>query len=214
MFWIRFVNTFFKVTVWPFHYFVFGNKVYYEDKQAQSRRIKGSAILISNHTTVYDYGAFVFLFPTRTLRYQMAEVLFEKQPLGTFLKWMGGIRIDRSAFDFSFLGESLRVLEQGGVLGVFPESRLPLKDEERPLPFKPSAAYIALESGAPIIPVYTEGRYFQWRRNHVIIGKPIDVRDYYDDSRPERDNLEAISRVLRQKIVELRDALEERTKAR
>ena len=144
---IGLVNWFTKITGWLPQLFCFRTKVYYEDRSVQSRRIKGPAVIISNHTSIYDYAVFLFVFWTRTLRYQMAEVLFKKPVLKHLLRGLGGIRVDRDVFDFSFVGESLEILKKGGVVGIFPESRLHLPGEECPLPFKTSAAYIAKESG-------------------------------------------------------------------
>ena len=81
-------------------------KIYYEDKKAQSRRIKGKAIIMSNHTSVYDFALYLFVFFFRTLRFQMAEVLFQKKLLSLFLKLMGGIKVDRNSHDFSFIDKS------------------------------------------------------------------------------------------------------------
>lgn len=209
---VKFWNAFVKITACPVQFPVFRTKVYYEDRQAQSRRVRGAAMIVSNHTSVWDYAAFLFVFFFRTLRCQMAEVLFEKKPLGLFLKMMGGIRVDRGSFDFGVVSKSVSVLEKGGLLCIFPESRLPLKGEERPLAFKPGAAYIALVSGAPVIPVFTDGAYFSKKRARVMIGKPIYARDLLDDSLSEKENLENISRALREKIISLEQMLYEQTK--
>lgn len=153
----RLFNALVKITGWPVQKILFRTKVYYEDKAVQSRRLKGPAILISNHTSVYDYAVFLFVFWRRTLRYQMAELLFRRRVLKHFLRAMGGIFVDRDAYDFSFVRRSLEILERKGVVGIFPEARLPVEGEERPLPFKTSAAYIALESGAPSSPCTRTG---------------------------------------------------------
>ncbi|MBR6312636.1 MAG: 1-acyl-sn-glycerol-3-phosphate acyltransferase, partial [Oscillospiraceae bacterium] len=144
---IRFWNAFVKITGWPVQLLCFRTRIYYSDRERQGRRIKGPAILISNHTSVFDYAVWLFVFFSRTLRYQMAELLFHKKPLGTLLRLLGGIYVDRDARDMGFIAESERILEKGGVVGIFPESRLPRKGEERPLPFAPSAAYLALTTG-------------------------------------------------------------------
>ena len=192
-----------RVTAYPVQLPIFRTKVYYEDRRVQSRRIKGGAIVICNHTSVWDYAALMFVFFFRTLRAQMAEVLFEKQPLGLFLKMMGGVRVDRNVYDFGFVSQSQRILEKGGVVEIFPESRLPLKGEERPLPFKPSAAYLGLLSGAPMIPVFTNGAYFSKKRARVIIGKPLYARALTDDSLSEKENIARVSEALREKIISL-----------
>ena len=207
---IRFWNAFAKITGWPLQKLIFRTKILYEDPSVQKRAIRGSAIIISNHTSVYDYAVFLFVFFGRTLRYQMAELLFEKKPLGRMLRHMGGIRVDRNAHDFSFLRISEDILSRGGVVGVFPESRLPREGETPPLPFKPSAAYLALASGAPVIPVYTNGRYFQRRRAAVIIGSPMLARELTDDSLSEKENIELVAQRMREKVIALRDLLHER----
>lgn len=209
---IRFVNAFTKITAWPVQRLLFRTKILYEDRRVQGRRIKGSAIIISNHTSVYDYAVMLFVFFGRTLRYQMAEVLFEKKPLGYFLKGLGGIRVDRNNYDFSFLARSERILRNGGVVGIFPESRLARKGEERPLPFKPSAAYLALSADVPVIPVYTNGCYFSRHRAVVLIGKPMDIHVYTDRVSGEKEKIEALTKAMRDKIISLEKEYHERWK--
>ena len=209
----EFFNGFVKVTGWPAYKITFRPKVYYEDKSVQGRHIKGAAMVVSNHTSVFDYALLLFVFFTRTLRVQMAEALFQKQPLGLFLKMMGGIYVNRNTHDFGFLSESEEHLRKGRVVGVFPESRIPLKGEETPLPFKPSAAYLALSADVPVIPVYTNGAYFNFKkRARVIIGKPMYPRDYTDDSSDDKENIRRFSNAMRQRIIELERLLNEQTK--
>ncbi len=208
---IAFFNMFVKVTGYLAQKVIFRTKIYYEDKALQSRRIKGKAIIMSNHCSVYDYAVYMFVFFSRTVRYLMAEVLYKKPLLSLFLKMLGGIKVDRDAHTFNFITKSKDVLNKGGVVGVFPESRLPKEGEERPLEFKPSITYLALESDTKIIPVYTSGNYFKKSRVRVIIGKPINVLDYYDENLTEKENIDLITKILRQKIIELGNLLNEKT---
>lgn len=207
---IRFFNAFVKITAWPIQWFCFRTKVYYEEKAAQSRRIRGGAIVVCNHTSVFDYAVLLFVFFGRTLRTLMAEVLFRKKLLGAFLRAMGGIFVDRSSKNFSFLSECLAILKKDGVIGIFPESRLPRKDETPLLPFKTSAVYLAYRSGKPILPVYTNGSYFSPRRARVIVGKPFLVSEHWDDSLSEKENLAAVTELLRARVATLGRLLEEK----
>lgn len=210
--WIDIFNVFTKVTAWPVQKICFRTKIIYENKTIQSRSIKGPAVIISNHTSVFDYAAYLFVFPMRTLRFQMAEVLYRKKFLGTFLKMLGGIYIDRNSSDFSFVTKSCDILEGGGVVGIFPESRIPKKDEEKPLPFKPSAAFIALQSGAPIIPVYTNGSYFRKKRARVIIGEPINPDSVEEMLLSDSEKIDKLTDICRNKIIELGEILNENKK--
>ena len=210
MFTIKFWNIFAKITGWPVQFLCFRTKVYYEDRSAQGRHIKGPAILVSNHTAVYDFAVYMFVFWTRILRCQMAELLFEKPFLGRLLRHFGGIRVDRTGYDFGFLNKSLEVLEKGGVVEVFPESRIPLPEEARPLEFKVSAAWLALASGVPVIPVVTNGSYFNRKRARVLIGKPLLAADLAEAGLDEKENLRLVSDRLRERIIELERLLNER----
>ena len=205
--WIKFVNLFTKVTAWPVQKVVFRTKIMYQDKAVQNRKIKGPAIVVSNHTAIWDYAIWLFVFISRTLRFQMAELLFKKPVLGPFLRGLGGILVDRNAYDFSFLDSSMQILEKGGVVGVFPESRIPRPEEQRPLPFKPSAAWLAILSGAPVIPVYTNGVYFSMRRAKVVIGTPFYAADFTDESLSEKENISRVNEVRRARIIELEKVL-------
>ncbi len=189
------------------------SRIFYENKNIQSRKIKGEAIIASNHTSVFDFAIVMFLFPKRTIRCLMAELLFNKNIFLTiFLKLMGGIKVDRNAHDYSFINKCCKLLKKGWVIEIYPESRIPGPDEEKPLKFKTSAVFIALESGAPIIPIYNSGNYFKKGHNDVMIGTPIDAREFYDTSLSYTQNLENISEILRQKVICLGDELKKQTK--
>lgn len=200
---IKLFNFFTKITGYIPQKTVFRTKIYYEDKRSQSRKLKGKTIICSNHTSVYDYAVFLFVFFGRTLRYQMAEVLYKKKILALFLNLMGGIKVDRYSNDYGFMNKSEKILSKKGVIGIFPESRIPEKNEVSPLPFKPSAVYLALTTNTPIVPVYTNGRYFTKDRAKVVIGTKFYPSDYYDNNLSEKENLQNISEVLRNKIIEL-----------
>ena len=183
-------------------------KYHFEDKAVQGRKIKGKAIVVSNHTNLFDFACWMFAFWRRNLRCVVAEVMFNKNFVLTgLLKSLGAIKVDRYSMDFDFVEKGCQVLENGGVVEVFPESRIPQKGEGM-IPFKPSFVLMALRTNAPIIPVYTQGNYFNAKRNHVVIGKPIDASQLYDDALTEKENLQKISNYIQDKIKELQNGIE------
>lgn len=202
-------NWFVKITGWIPQLLLFKIKVYYEDKSVQNKRVKGKAIIISNHNCLMDFAVLMFVFYRRTLRCAVAEIMYRKNFLMTFLlKFLGAVKVDRESHDFSFLTKLKKILDKGGVVEMYPEARLPKKGEKTPLEFKPSYVYLALESGAPIIPVYTEPNHFKRSRECVIIGKAIDVRELYDANLTEKENIDNINVYVRSKIIELAKELE------
>jgi 1-acyl-sn-glycerol-3-phosphate acyltransferase len=206
---------FVKITGWLPQLLVFRIKVHYEDKNVKSNRIKGKAIVVSNHNTIMDFAVLMFVFWRRTLRCAVAEIMYHKNFFMTFLlNALGSVRVERDDHDFSFLGKLGKILEKNGVVEIYPESRLPLEGEERPLEFKPSYVYLALESGAPIIPVYTSPHPFSAGRERVMIGKPIRVEELYDSTLSERENINNINQHVRSKIIELEKELERQKEKR
>lgn len=192
-----------KITAWPVQFLCFRTKVYYEDKTVQGRKIKGAAILVSNHTSVFDYAALLFVFLFRTLRYHIAEMQFDKKVLGPFLRALGGIKVERYSGNMNHMLESEDVLKKGGVIGIFPEGRLPLKNEEVPLPFLPGAAYLSMATGVKVIPVYTNGSYFSKKRCKVMIGAPMSPDQFMDPALSDKENLARYADAMRQKVVDL-----------
>lgn len=124
---------------------------------------------------------------------------------------LGAIRVDRNTFDFSFVDKAENILAAGGVVEVFPEARIPLPGEKTPLPFKPSAAYIAYRTGAPVLPVYTDGSYFKFKRNRVIIGEKMDIAEICNPSLTEKENIERINQAMLDAIIQLKNELNKKT---
>lgn len=197
-----------KITGYPIYWLVFRPKVYYENKKTQSRIIKGKAIIASNHTSVWDFALMMFLFPFRLLRCVVAKIIYTRFMMNILLPLFGAIKVDRHTQDYTFITKSLKILKKNGVVEIYPESRLPYKNEKEILPFKPSVIYIALESGAPIIPVYTNGKYFTKERARVVIGEPIYAFDLYDNNLSTKENIENITNTLRNKIISLGKEIE------
>ena len=197
-------NWFVKITGWIPQLIVMRNRIHYEDKKIQSRKIKGKAIVVSNLNSVMDFAVMMYVFRSRTLRCVVAEILYQKNVFFTlFLKMMGTICVNRKEQDFGFIEKSAAILEKGGVVEIYPEARLPKKDEERPLPFTPSTVYFALRTGAPIIPGYNTRSGLSTKTCDVIIGKPIYLRELYDESLSEKQNIDNLNQFLRGRIIEL-----------
>ena len=201
---------FVKITGWIPYILFLRPKISYENKKLQSRRIKGHGIIVSNHTAILDFAVTMYTFPARTLRCAVAELMYRKNVFMTLLlRLLGTVRVDRTSHDFSFLSDCERILDRGGVIEIYPESRLPNPGEPRPLSFKPSAVYLALKSGAPIIPICNNGKFFAKDRMRIHVGAPINVRELYRDELSEKENLAYITAYVRGKIVEFQKQLEQ-----
>ena len=95
------------------------------------------------------------------------------------------------------------------MVGIFPEGRLPREGETPPLPFRPGAAFLALNSGVPVIPVWTEGKYFRSGRTHVVIGVPMDPAGFQREGCTDRENIEAFAAAMRENVMRLKELAHE-----
>lgn len=216
----RFVLWFVKLTGLPMEWIYYRKKVYYEDKASQKRKIKGGALIVSNHTSVYDYPLIMYTFMGRNIRPLVAEVIFQKGKfMSRLMTNLGAIRVDRDSYDFGFMTTMVKWLENKKVGLVFPEARIGTQEEKLDgmLEFKPSFVYMALQSGMPIIPVYTNGVYGKQKRAkrdraRIIIGKKIHLDQLYDDTKSEKENIDYLCNYVREYVKRLGQLLEEKTK--
>ncbi len=188
---------------------IFRTKVYYEDRSVQGRFIPRRTIVVSNHLQLFDYVVFLLATVPRFSHALVAEIMYQKNFMLTFLlKALGSIRVDREEHSTRATEEAVRQLRKGRTIYINPEGRLPLKDEKRPIEFHTGFVHMALESGAKVIPVYTNGENFTKKRARFIIGKPIDIRELYDDSKNLHENAREIADKVSEKIVRLGVELE------
>lgn len=208
----RFFLDFGKVTAWPGLLVYFKPKYYYQDKKIQNRRIKGRAVISCNHTSFWDPVFIVYTFFTRRLRFVAGEILFEKKKsFPWFIRQMGCIKIDRNIFDYQFMKECSRELNEDGVVGMFPEGALNNHDNSMKA-FKSGIILMALKTNSPIIPMYVGGKYGLKKRQKAIIGIPFNPRDYCQGKMPTLVELDSICEILYEKECELKAILDEKIK--
>ena len=170
------------------------------------RRLPKTCILVSNHISLMDFVLCVLVFPFRTIRFLIAEVLYNKNKfMDTLLNLIGGIRVEREAHSFDFVSHALEVLDDGGTVGVFPQARLPIKG--KPFPFTVSTTFIAMHTDAPIVPVYTDGNYGLFKRANLVIGEPIYLKDHCKEGLGEQEQLNYLTKLLEETVFALKEEI-------
>lgn len=143
----------------------------------------GPAILAVNHSHFVD-GPMLMGTSPRPVHFLIKQEAF-KGPLGSFLRGIGQIAVDRGTTDRAAVLGALGVLERGGVMGIFPEGT---RGEGDFASLRSGLAYFAVRSGAPVVPVAVlgsnekPGRVVESlpalrRRIDVVFGDPFDAGD-------------------------------------
>ncbi len=149
----------------------------------------GPAVLCPNHISVIDSFVLPAVLPRGIMYVGKAEYLDDWKTAKLFPA-IGMIPIDRRGGDHAqgALDAARAVLNRGGLFGIYPEGTRSRSGKLHK--GHTGAARLAIESGAPIVPVGLKGtleiqppdqpmpNFF--RRATVNIGKPIDVSRYSD----------------------------------
>lgn len=112
----------------------------------------GPVVLAVNHAHNID-GPMLMGTAPRPVHFLIKKEAFVG-PLGGFLEGIGQLKVDRHGADRTAIANALGVLEQGGVLGIFPEGT---RGEGDFASLRAGLAYFAVRSGAPIVPVAVLG---------------------------------------------------------
>lgn len=139
---------------------------------------RGPAVVAANHVGLID-GPLLAIFAPRPV-HALTKIEMFTGVLGVFLRLVGQIPLDRFRVDPRAVRVSLRVLRQGGVVGVFPEGRRGAGELDR---FHRGAAYLAMVTGAPVVPVtfigsrepggHTDSLPPRGARIDIVIGEPV-----------------------------------------
>lgn len=151
----------------------------------------GPAILVSNHLSFSDSIFMPLMVPRPVVFLAKSEYFTGKGVKGKltalFFRLTNQLPMDRSggAASASSLGTGMEVLEQGGLLGIYPEgTRSP---DAKLYRGKVGVAKLVLASGVPVIPVAMIGtdkvqpigrRLPNIRRIGMIFGAPLDFSRY------------------------------------
>ena len=139
----------------------------------KNKKIKGGYIIVSNHSMFKDPLILINAFKNRRIRILAAEIVFDGHKLRSHLmRKMGIIRIDRKKYDIDAVTKCIDVLRGHGVLVVFPEGQIDRENGVKQ--FKSGAAFMAQQSGVPILPVFIEPKRHHLRYR-VHIGEKIDT---------------------------------------
>ncbi len=183
------------------HYFVFRLfkvKTVGLDGKKYKRGFKGGALIAANHTGFSDAVLLGSSFWYRRVFFLASEEVMAKSVRAFFLKLMGCIKIDRGISDIDAVRKAVSVIKDGHTLAIFPQGRIEKEDGVSDI--KSGAVLIALQSGAPIIPVYSRPPLKKSKRRLYVVGEPFYASEYCKKKFPSVSDINNISEQLLEKI--------------
>ena len=173
----------------------------------------GAVIIAANHSGWADGPLMIGCTPRGT--HILIKIEMFRSAIGWIFRLSGQIPVDRGN-GRPALATALKVLERGGVVGIFPEGSRGRGDGSSQ---RAGVAWLAVHSGAPVVPVAmlgtrrtgeSTGRIPGLRRRlHVEYGEPVVVTGV--EGLPKREAVAAAQEQLQRALTEHVRAAEERT---
>lgn len=118
--------------------------------------VNGAAVLAANHLSHIDPPMITLAAP-RNVRYLALDELFGQTKVFDWITlYYGAIPMSRDRPPLGAMREAIATLEGGGLLGVFPDGKRVAAWGDV-YPPKRGAAWLAMRTGAPLIPVAVQG---------------------------------------------------------
>ena len=155
-------------------------KVFYRVKVFGKENLikKGKCIVICNHLGKADVLPVGALYKDKTIFLSKKE-WYDNKVLGWVMIKLGSIPIDRDKPSIATIKQALQVLKENKRLGIFPEGRRNFETNDLQ-EIKEGTSLFAVKGQALITPVIIYDRLQMFKKNYLIVGKPIDLSSYYD----------------------------------
>jgi len=163
----------------------------------------GSFIIVANHSSLLDPVILGISIKPKII-FVAAAYLFKIGWLSYLLRKANSIPV-QGENDISSLKRALKILQRGGVLGIFPEGGVDRQKDD--LPIKAGAAYLATKVGVPIVPIKIKGADKVLPRGEKFIRSlnkiEVEIKRPIYCSRHTNKNKEIIKRVVESYIKEI-----------
>ncbi len=159
----------------------------------------GAVILCANHISNLDpplLGCGI----ERQVHFMAKEELFKIPVISFLITKFGAFPVKRGAGDRAAIRTTLKILEEGKILGIFPEGTRSKTGEVGQ--GHSGIAMFALKSDAQVIPVAIVGPFRLFRPVTIVYGKPIDL-SVYKEGKPGSETMKEVTEIIMQHIRQL-----------
>ncbi|MBQ7595493.1 MAG: 1-acyl-sn-glycerol-3-phosphate acyltransferase [Clostridia bacterium] len=163
----------------------------------------GGYILAANHISILD-PFYVALGSQKELFFMAKSDLFKKKRMAKFLTKMNAFPVKRDSYDLASIKKAISVVDDGGILGIFPEGKVNL-NVGAPQESKQGIALIADKCKCGVLPVslYNKTGRRLFTRLTVRFGEFIPYETLFSPERGRKENYQFASDLIIEKITEM-----------
>ncbi len=162
----------------------------------------GSFMLCCNHQSFWDIVFLIVACPFQ-INFMAKKELFKNKILAYIFTKMGAFPINRSTGDVNAFKRAYDILENGGVLGIFPEGTR--NDFGAPGKAKAGAAMLAIDTKVDILPVairYSK-KPIMFKKVYVRVGQALTNNTAKNSSGVSKTDIRRVSSTIMENITQL-----------
>lgn len=175
------------------------NGIYPNKFYGNTKFPEGGAIILCNHFRALDPAVIAELYPT-DIYFLAKNELFHNKLFSKILYSLGAFPVNRDGSDLASLLKAVRIVKEGHKLVIFPEGTRNKTGTTKLQPLKGGSGLIAVKSRTPIIPVTMIDKSKIFRKNHVYVGEPFYLSDYYD-KKLSSENVSEMEEIIRTRML-------------
>lgn len=169
-----------------------------------NRRIPdGPYIYIGNHYRLWDV-AYPACTTTEGIHYLAKSELRNVPVVGAACRGAKVIFLERNGEDMRGVMDALRCLKNGEKVAIYPEGKRNKSEDGEMLEFHSGAAMLVIKTRTPIVPIVCYKKTKPFRLNHILIGEPFELKEYYGQKLTQELLAEADEK-LRNHMIEMRE---------
>ncbi len=162
-----------KIILYPIFKLIFLFKVKDRPKHIPEKNL----IICANHKSLLD-PILLALASKREINFMAKKELYNNKFFGYILRKLYAFPVNRGNNDIDAVRQSIKVLKQDKLLGIFPEGTRVKDSEISRENFKDGVALIATKTNSNILPVRIRGKYGLFSRVTVEFKDIIKVEDF------------------------------------
>jgi 1-acyl-sn-glycerol-3-phosphate acyltransferase len=183
----------------------FDLKTYHRERVPQT----GGVLLVSNHQSYLD-PVLVAVHLRRPVSYMAKSELFVNPYLGWLIRSLHAYPIRQGEGDVGAVKETIRRLQEGNVLNIYPEGTRTEDGEIRPI--EKGVALVIRRANATVVPVAIDGSFQSWPKGQklfhrhpirVLYGKPMELNGMKGEQ-----IVQELDQTLRSLLAELRGKIQ------
>ena len=163
---------------------------------------EGGCILYANHYSNWD-PLFMHLAINRKPRFMAKSELFKNAFLRAIVTFFGAFPVERGKGDFAALKNAFSAVENGDVVGIYPEGTRSKNGQING--FHSGVSIIAIRTGAKAYPMYISGRFRLFKRTYMVFGEPVDIKEKFGNIKlSDHDEMRRATEYLREELIKLK----------